>query len=311
MSSPPEALAQLAVQLAQQGDFAGAGDALGRAAHAYRARGLLADAARVWIAAARMATAADRPDRAARFLADADAPARATGQLAELLAARAELADQTADAPAREAAWRACVEAGDPELASKAWHRIGALARELLDAPLLHEAIEQALAIAVAGDDRNAEADLRIELAVAVAPGDPRRALAELDRVEAALDGASSELRSRLLGQRGVVALIEERLDDAAAFARESRALAVEANAVPSYLAATSLLVMIHERRNDHLAALDEILRARASLIDLLGEQGGALVDPALAMFEDRIGSERYRELVAAWRAARSEARRR
>ena len=190
-------------------------------------------------------------------------------------------------------------------LAFRAWHRLGALARERLDPALLREAIDAALALAVARGDRAAEADLRVELAVAIAPAQPADARAELARAEALLAPGDDEPRSRVLGQRGVIAFFEADLDGAAALAREARALAVASNAVPAYLAATSLLVMIHERRGALLEALDELLRARASLIDLLGEQGAGLVDPALALFEERVGTERYRELVERWRAQR------
>ncbi|MCX5743092.1 MAG: hypothetical protein NT062_11430 [Proteobacteria bacterium] len=302
--SDPDQLAQVAIGLVQRGDFAGAADALGHAGRAYRLRGQLPDAGRVLIAGARMAIAADRAPQAARLLDEADEAARATNQLADLLGARAELVEHVGSPSERVAAWRACTTTPDAELANRAWHRIGAIARAQLDAALLLEAIEAALALAIARGDVATEADLRIERAIAVAPGDPGRATRELDRAEG-LVGEDPALRGRLLGQRGMIALIEERLDDALAFGRRARSSAVEVGDVPAYLAATSLLVMIHERRGDQLAALDEILRARSSLIDLLGTPGGELIEPALAMFEERVGAARYRELVLAWRDAR------
>src|SRR5262249_26648554 len=94
-------------------------------------------------------------------------------------------------------------------------------------------------------------------------------------------------------------------LDGALAHARTSRAAAVDATDVPTYLAASALLVMIHERRGDLVAALDDIVRARASLRDLLGAPGAGLVEPALTLFEERLGEARFAEVRAAWEASR------
>ena len=47
--------------------------------------------------------------------------------------------------------------------------------------------------------------------------------------------------------------------------------------------------------------AYDALLRARASLTDLLGEQAAGLVQPALDVFEERLGPAAFDAVHAEW----------
>ena len=112
-------------------------------------------------------------------------------------------------------------------------------------------------------------------------------------------------LRARALGQRGVIALAAGDQDKALEHALAARELAVAATHVPTYLSATMLVFMIHDLADRPLEAYDTLMRARASLSDLHGDQGAGLVQPAIDSYAERLGQETAEELHQRWVAWR------
>ncbi len=307
MEPDPDQLAQSGYGLLQAGDFAGAADALGRAGHGYQRRGRAVDAAAVLVAAARLRAMSGDLDDAARLLDVAAPLADEAGRAADVLRARAELADQRADEAARLLAWQACAASADPALALDAQFRLGQLARERGDLVALTDAIEAALARVTASGDQAQTADLHVELATVLTQrGELDRARAELVTAAALAAADDWNLQARITGQHGVIAFTEGELEPALRHAQAARSAAVQASNVPTYLAAASLLTMVHERRGELVDALDAIMRAQASLGDLLGPEGAALVAPALTMFRERIGEPAYADVHATWRTRRT-----
>ncbi|MEZ4367613.1 MAG: hypothetical protein R2939_15255 [Kofleriaceae bacterium] len=294
-----------AMRAANGGDFAGAAERFERAAQLLPAS-RAADAAAAWESVVRLRLMLGEVDAAARALARAQA---LTPDAPRLLRVTAEVADARGDALERERAWRAVVTDGDPAERVGAWVRLGELARaEGMVGPAVTY-FESALAAAPAADLAQ-RAELELELAMA------RTAAGDLDGATAALEAAAAHataeqvtMPARLEGQRGVIALGRGQLEQAMVHAEAARAGAVAGRDVPTYLGAATLIAGIHQDAGRLVEAYDTFMRTQASLGDLLGPDGKALVAPAVQLFEERLGPEQFQRVWDAWVAMRRAAR--
>ena len=80
-----------------------------------------------------------------------------------------------------------------------------------------------------------------------------------------------------------------------------ARALAVQRNDAMTYLAASALIAALHETAGRLVEAYDTYVRARESLGKLLGEPGRGMVAPAIQLFEERLGPEKFQEIWDGW----------
>lgn len=305
--------AERAQDLALRGDFAGAAALFERAAADLLGARRLDDALSALLAAARlqmMLGNAQGPGdwrrdsgfaRAAALLADAEVPARQRQRIAEVRHLQAELADYTGDVAARERAWTAARDLASGEARVFALRRLAEIARDTDRPADMIPLLDEALQIS---RDPEQQADTALFLSMA------HHALGQLDRAEAAIErlpltGAPSPLLARLHGQRGVLALARDRIDDALTHALAARSTAVALADAQNYLAASLLLVMIYQHGGRELDAYDTLIRARTSLTDLLGGQAAGLVQPALDAFEARHGEAGMATLHAQWVAMR------
>jgi tetratricopeptide (TPR) repeat protein len=222
---------------------------------------------------------------------------------------RAELVDVTGEPADRRAAWRDVAEQAEaPRERSHAHGQIAMIARATGDLPGAIAALEAALA--TLDDDAGplARGELLLELSITYVTGhqfDAARAAA--DQAEAAATAAAVDdgLRLRVTGQRGVIALAAGDATAALTYAEATRAGAVATRDVTTYLAAASLIAMIHEQAGRLVDAYDTYMRAKASLGELLGAEAQGLITPAIALFEERLGPARFREVWDGWVAAR------
>ncbi|HWO20122.1 MAG TPA: hypothetical protein VNO30_15150 [Kofleriaceae bacterium] len=290
-----ERLLVQAVEATNAGDYARAADCFERAADQTATPD---DTIAALESAARLRIMLRDVDRAAGLVARAEAVAPGAPRV---LRVRAELADGTAEPAARTAAWQAVAERGLPEHRVHALAQLGHLARQLGD----HAAAAARFAAAL---ERAAPADallageLRLELAIALtAAGDLDGAAAQLDTLEDAPPVDDGSIAGRVLGQRGVLAMARGDHAGALGFAERARASAVERNDVMTYLAASTLIAGLHEAGDRLVDAYDTYVRARESLAALLGEPGRGMVAPAIQLFEERLGPERFQEVWNAW----------
>ena len=282
-----------------------------------------------------LATAADRFERAARILAPArraDAlhalesavrlalmlgdPARAGELIARareldpdaptISMLAAELADARGDADARRAAWEAVVRSPDSRHRYRALLRLGALARDAGAPALAAVHLTTALAELPADASGTAHAELLLELAAARTAADDREgAERSLSQAEAQLADSDDDdvalVRARITGQRGVLALAAGDLETALRLAQLARDAAVARDDVMTYLGAAALIAMVHERADRLVDAYDTYVRARESLGQLQGDAGRSLVAPAIELFEQRLGAERFATVWNQW----------
>jgi tetratricopeptide (TPR) repeat protein len=295
--------------LADAVDAVASGDLPGAAAAFERAAGILAsdrDATSALVSAARLRITLEELDAAAALIARALPRARAAGVEIEVLRVRAELADRRGDPEARRAAWELVRDHGDAGQRVFALTQLGGIAQATGDAPAAARQFEAALAVAGPAADPLLRAELRLELAISLtAAGEHARAGAELDAISSSLPGDDQGLRARVIGQRGVLALAQGDRGAALRLAEEARAAAVSRDDIVTYLGASSLIAMVHEAEERLVDAFDTYIRARESLVDLLGEQGRGLVQPAIDLFEQRLGPERFRAVWDGWVARR------
>lgn len=293
------------------GDLTGAAGRFERAAKAYEARRSHRDAATAWLTAARVRLMMGDPDRAEALLDHADAPAAKADVGSEVLHVRAELADARGDPDHRRTAWRAFADAVTGAATVTALRRLAAVEREtgrLAEArDLAGEAAERATA---AGLDELAT-DCALERTAA------RLALGEAD-VAAELEALASRIpieahphRARWLEQQALAAQAAGRLQHAIEHARAARSAAVGCTDVQTYLAASMLLFALHDMRDEPVAAYDTLVRARESLIQLMGTDAAAWVQPALDAFAARLGDARMASVHEAWATWSRDARRR
>ncbi|MBV8759883.1 MAG: hypothetical protein JO257_21515 [Deltaproteobacteria bacterium] len=257
-----------------------------------------ADAVLALESAARVRLMLEQPRHAALAAARARALAPESPRVARVAA---EIADRGGDVDQRRVAWQQVLERGGPVEQYAAYLRLAYLAREVEDARGALAAFEAALPLAADEDDR---AEVLIEIALT------RTALADYGAALATLDKITTDQHApRVTGQRGVIALAQGDVDKALALADQAREQAVARDDVMSYLGAASLVAMIHEQAGRHMEAYDTYIRARESLADLLGEEGRALVQPAITLFEERLGKPKFDEVWNAWVAMRRAAR--
>lgn len=296
-----------AIEATRTGDYRGAAENFERAAALTTAPD---DTAAALESAARMRLLVHEVERAAVLVERAEAVAPGSQRL---LRVRAELADGTGDPGAREAAWQAVAERGLDEHRVHAFAQLGYLARAASE----HAAAARWFAAALdrsgapgrpdlPGADRRLAGELRFELAISLTEaGEPDAAAAQLDALDASAPGGDGGLASRVLGQRGVLALARGDRAGALGFAERARGAAVERSDATTYLAAATLIAHVHEAEGRFVDAYDTYVRTRESLADLLGEPGRSLVAPAIELFEQRLGKSRFDEVWAAWVAHR------
>lgn len=257
-------------------------------------------AASVLVAAGRLYAMAGELPQAEALLEQIEGLARENGRAAEWSRARAELADQRGDSNLRRRRWSV---ARDENQGVDRVHALARLADEAKERNAVAEAAAH-LATAVGEAEKLGDPDLLsavlLELAtVRTVAGERRSAEVLLNRAEGVV--REPGLRARLQAQRGVLALAEGRTEEALALAEAARSMAVQASDVHAYLGSAQLIVMIHQAEGRELEALDTLIRSRESLRDLLGEQGAGLVQPALDLFAERLGPERYAALHERW----------
>jgi tetratricopeptide (TPR) repeat protein len=304
MSSAETFLAQ-AVAAVNRGDWSTAADRFERAA---RVLAIVrpTDAVAALESAARLRLMVDDTRKAAEDIARA---VKLEPDSARVAKVQAELVDRVGNADARSAAWQAVVQRGDAEQRCDAHIRLAALAREANEHARSAGHFEAAL-------DDNANRDpelareLRLDLAGARgAAGDHAGAETALAAVEAVVPADDTQnLRARVAGLRGWIALARDEQDRALACGEAARDGAVEHNDVMTYLSACSLIAAVYERRQQLVEAYDTYVRARESLGDLLGEQGKQLIEPAVKLFEERLGADEFKRVWDAWVAMRRRA---
>lgn len=290
-----ERLLVQAVEATNAGDYARAAECFERAADQTASRD---DTVAALESAARLQIMLRDVPRATGLVERAEAVAPGSPRV---LRVRAELADAGAEPEVRAKAWQAVAEHGLAEHRVHALSQLGHLARQQGD----HAGAAKRFAAAlerVPPSQAQLAAELRLELAIALtASGDHDGAAAQLDLLEDAPPTDDSGLAARVIGQRGVLAMA--RGDHAAALehGERARAMAVERNDVMTYVAASALIAGLHEDAGRLVDAYDTYVRARESLGTLLGDNGRGLVAPAIQLFEERLGPERFQEVWTAW----------
>src|SRR5690606_37930524 len=127
--------------------------------------GQRAEAVTVFVAAARLRAMLGELEAADQLLDGLDDLARELGKRGEVTRARAELADQRGDLAARERAWQAAFDSGDPGQRLFALLRLADVARarpEQDAAARLADLLDQAVPL-VPADEPAQLADLHIE----------------------------------------------------------------------------------------------------------------------------------------------------
>lgn len=308
MIPSPEELLQQARQEITQGRYVEAARRFEQAAEQLIGRLDLVEAATALVTAGRLYGMGGELAEAEALLEQIEGLAYENNHAPDWALARAELADQRGDPALRRARWALSRDLGGPR---QRVFSLGKLADEAKERQAVAEAAAHLSSAAQAAEELEPPllAEVLVELAVLrTAAGERRSAEALLTRA-AGLSEEGSVLRARVEGQRGVIALAEGRADDALRHAQQARAGAVAHQDVPVYLAAAQLITLIHQSRGDELEAWDTLLRARESLRDLLGEQGAALVQPAVQLFEERLGEEAMAALRDAWAARQRSAK--
>jgi tetratricopeptide (TPR) repeat protein len=288
-----------AVEATNAGDFARAAECFEQAADQTVSRD---DTVAALESAARLRIMLRDVDRATGLVERAEAAAPGSPRV---LRVRAELADCTAEPEGRAQAWQAVAERGLAEHRVYALAQLGHLARQQGDHAAAATRFAAALGRAAPADPLLA-GELRLELAIALtAAGDHDGAAAQLDLLDDAPPVDDGSIATRVIGQRGVLAMARGDHAGALDHAERARALAVERNDVMTYLAASTLIAGLHETGGRLVDAYDTYVRARESLGALLGDSGRGMVAPAIELFEERLGPERFQEVWTAWVARR------
>ena len=268
------------------------------------------EAVAVLVAASRLRAMLGELDEAAQHLDQLDELARHIGKQGEVARARAEIADQRGDARARGQAWQAVLDSGDETQRLHALLRLTDVARAQEDPARVADLLAEALAH-VPASETAAQADIHIERAVALcALGHHDQAGALLDAAEP-LAGDDQVLHARIAGQRGVIALAQDDVEQALVHGEVARSRAVAATDIPTYLAANMLIYMAYRQAGDTLRAYDTLLRTRVSLEELVGPDGAQLVQPALDAFAEQLGPQAFdavHERWVTWRQAQQPA---
>jgi len=305
--SQPETLLAEAVNAVQRGDFRTAADRFERAG-AILGPIRPNDAVHAYESAARMRLAVDDLRHATADVAHAmkiapDAP--------RVLKVNAEVVDKTGDLAARKMAWLAVADVGDTAMRREAHLQLATIARASNEHALAESYFVAALEELEPDSDPTLRPELWIEIAIA------RTALQDFSRAEQALAEAeplvSAEdpdgMRARIAGQRGVIALGQGDHDTALRYAEAARSGAVDRNDVFTYISASTLVAAVYEQREQLVEAYDTYVRARESLADLLGPEAKGLVQPAVQLFEERLGPEKFKQVWDAWVAMRKAAK--
>jgi len=287
------------------GDFAGAAERFERAADLLPGS-RAADIAAAWESVLRLRLILREPAAAARALARALA---ATPGATRLLRPAAEVADALGVALDRERAWRTVAASGDPADRVGAFIKLSELARaESMPGPAVTY-LESALA-ATPASDQPLRADLQLDLATA------RTTAGDLDGADAALTACAAlmtpeqvTLPGRLEHQRSLLAFARGDAEAALRHAEAARAAAVGQRDVITYLASATFITGLHDLAGRQVLAYDTLLRAQASLGDLVGADGKALIAPALQAFEERLGPQEFKRVWDAWVAMRRASR--
>lgn len=278
------------------------------------------DAVSAYESAARLRLMQDDPRRAAESVARATKLEPTSARVARL---HAEVVDHGGDLAARRTAWEAVVVAGDLSERQYAQLQLAAIERAAGQHGPAASYFEAALADLADDAPPGMRGELWLEIAIArTATQDRAGATAALAAAEATLstsrgrtaaeaeaDDEDQGLAGRILGQRGVLALDAGDLDGALRFGELARSSAVARNDVMTYLGASSLIAMVHEKADRLVAAYDTYIRARESLAQLVGEDGRAMIAPAVQLFEERLGPDKFKEVWDAWVAERRAAK--
>src|SRR5262249_45986007 len=244
MSSAKTLLAQ-AVEAVNAGDFAAAADRFERAA-AVIGGSHPSDAVAALESAARLRLMLDDLRAATAALARAEKLEADSPRVRRL---RAEVIDRTGDIHARSRAWQAVAEV--PDLAQRQFANIqlGTLARAVGEHARAARYFASALDDVPHDGDPLLRAELMLEVAIAnTADNDHARAERSLADAERNLPADDHGLRARITGQRGIIALARGERATALSLAETARAAAVRSNDVTTYLAASSLIAMVHEQ---------------------------------------------------------------
>ena len=230
--------------------------------------------------AARLFAQLGKIKHAATVLALAEAPAAEVGRTADVLRARAELASRAGDRAGAAAALRRAATADTPERRAGDLFRLAQLAVATGDLRGAAELLAQAASAEVEAGDLDVAAHDHVERAICLhVAGDQVAAAAALADAERTAP-ANHSVRARSLGQQAVMALAGDRLEEAERLALASRDAAVKAANPIVYLQAASLVAGACLRGGREVEAYDAVTRARASLKDLLGDEGEELARP-------------------------------
>jgi tetratricopeptide (TPR) repeat protein len=225
-------------------------------------------------------------------------------QSARVARVNAEVADRIGYVPTRRRAWQEVLATGAADQQLFAHLKLANIAREIDEHALAAKHFASALAALQPSDEPTLRPELHLEIAIA------HTSAGEFALAEAALAQADQHtndpgMRARITGQRGALALARGDDQTALRLAESARAQAVERHDVMTYLGAAQLIATIHERANRLIDAYDTYIRTRESLADLLGDAGRELAQPAITLFEERLGPEKFREVWDAWVARR------
>jgi len=306
VSTSDELLAQ-AVNAVQRGDFRTAADRFERAG-AILGPVRPDDAVNAYESAARLRLTLDDPRRAAANVARAMKVKPDSPRVAKI---NAEVTDRTGDLATRKAAWMAVVDAGDGDARRQANLQLATISR----AGNEHQLAESYFAAVLEELDAEADPTMRPELLIEIAIS--RTAYHDYAKAEEALAAAEQliapedpdGMHARIAGQRGLMAFSQEDFETALSLAGTARDGAVGRNDVMTYLAASSLIAAVYEQTERHVEAYDTYVRARESLGELLGEQAKGLVQPAITLFEERLGPDKFKQVWDAWVAMRRAAK--
>lgn len=218
----------------------------------------------------------------------------------------AEVADRLGYVPTRRHAWEEVLETGGESDRLYAHLQLASIARGVDEHEVAAKHFAAALEAVTADDEPTLRSELHLEIAISTTTaGNFSLAEAALADAERHLPVDDGGLRARLVGQRGVLALARGDDETALKLAEAARAQAVARQDVLTYFAAAQLIASVHERASRLIDAYDTYIRTRESLADLLGDPGRELVKPAIQLFEERLGPEKFREVWNGWVARR------
>lgn len=299
--------AKRAFDLLASGRIADAAPAAEQAGRRLLAEGKALEATAALATAARLFALVGKRKHAATVLALAEAPAAGVGRTGDILRARAEIASRAGDTAGAAAALRAAVSVATPEQRAGDLFRLAQLAVARGDPRGAADLLDQAATAELEAGDVDVAAHDRIERAICLhLAGDPAAASAALAEAERTAPENYS-VRARSLGQQAVMAIADDRFEDAERLALASRDAAVKAKNPIVYLQAASLVAGACLRRGRDVDAYEAVTRARASLIDLLGPEGEELARPFYDAFCAALGDRRD-EVRDRWIAMRQRA---